>query len=667
MKTKALAEPKRRKAFRDKYLAAVLAVAALLVSSLVYAQTDSLKYSPINGYGFKYKRHAVDSVMLIPLSTSPHVPYRMGAIRYRASDSTLQLWTGHQWNSIITGVGNGIDTAFAYDDSTLAIETPNRDYFVKIKGKPSATQLNDSAFIVGHDTITIHGTGGGAILDTTTIYQNLALKLNKTDTTNKWVNDIRRSNDSVYIFKDGSWQFKFKDSLGGGIDTTILTLTPGTSISWDFSSGTFAQVSLSVSGTLNTPTNLFKGATGLLKVIHTTEGTTLTLPGLTETDLNYRSIKNSVTFTTDSSIIQGPERYLKYIRVKPAHPLSALKIGTTNAGSEIQPAVAIDSAKWTTINVGEYYDQDSVLYFSGITSSTQIVYVTETDISNTNFKWSYNAGDVDYVAFVYDGTTLTWSKSDYGTNFVTGPSYEAESVAFFAVNTGLSTTVKNAVNNLVIAAKGIGWSKFAAIWPVVGGTGTKNGYNLTDPTKFNITFNGGWTHSSTGSLADGTTGYADVFTNMDQMRVDGYFGVNDFHFSYYNRTNFSPAPATDYILFYNISGGAIEWDNFDANHFVIPWATSNINVARTGITGLCLITRRASNDAEAYRAGTSIGTVSSSPPASFVSSGMRLNSGMSAYYSPTEFCGGSCGKGLTSSEVTTWTNAWNAFQTALGR
>lgn len=161
MKTKALSEPKQRKAFQDKYLAAVLAVAALLISSISSAQTDSLKYSQINGYGFKYKRMAFDSVLMIPLSTSPHAPYRMGALRYKAADSTLQLWTGHQWNSILTGVGNGIDTAYAYDDSTLAIETPNRDYFIKIKGKPSATQLNDSAFIVGDDTITIHGTGGG--------------------------------------------------------------------------------------------------------------------------------------------------------------------------------------------------------------------------------------------------------------------------------------------------------------------------------------------------------------------------------------------------------------------------------------------------------------------------------------------------------------------------
>src|ERR1051325_1005316 len=858
-------EPKQQNAFRNKYLAAMFAVAALLISSVVSAPTDELKYSKINGYGFTYKRWAADSILMVPLSASPHVPFRAGAIRYKASDSTLQLWTGHQWNSILTGVGNGVDTMYMLNDTTLTVETPNENFFVIIPGRPSRFGIDDIlgiqdrnmnmqghdftidsignmnligtasgiagqltlsniARLFSYDNVDVHsisvypnyiavngpvsnappkiwiqasdslhtqtpnsfvvmqndslkivpidsiasiiggaspiGPAGGALtgtypnpsiandsITTTKFRQSAALsvmgnpsnstdypidiaagndgnvlrrfgtslgfgainlasnnavsgvlalghidtssanhavtqsdlndvaatKLNVSDSSNKWINDIRRRSgtDTVEKFKNGSWQPAYIDSTGGGIDTTILTLTPGTYISWDFSSGTFAQVSLSVNGTLSTPTNLFKGATGLLKVIHTVAGTTLNLPGLTEKDLNYRSIKSSVTFTTDNSTVQGADRYLKYIRVKPAHPLSALKIGVTNGGEEIQPAIAIDSAIWTTINVGEYYDEDSVLYFGGITSSTQIVYVTETNSSNTNFVWSYNAGDVDYVAFVYDGSTLAWSKSNYGNNqIVAGTTYEPESIAFFSVNTGLSTAVKDAVNNLVLAAKGIGWSKFAAIWPAVGGTATKNGYNLVDPSQFNITFSGGWTHSSTGSLADGTSGYAEVFTNLAQMDVDGYIGLNDFHFGYYNRTNFTPS--TDCILFVNTSGGAIEWDNYGSNHFVYPWATgagANINVARTGITGLCLVTRRASNDAEAYRDGTSIGAVTAAPPGAYTTGSMMLNKhyGGTPYYSPNEFSGGSCGKGLTSAEVTTWTNAWNAFQTALGR
>lgn len=148
MKQQALnKEPKRRNVFRDKYLAAIFAVAALLISSISFAQSDSLKYSQINGYGFKYKRHVQDSVSIIPLSSSPHTPYRAGGIRYKASDSTIQIWTGYQWNSIITGVGNGIDTAYMLNDSLLTIETPDQDYFLLIRG----TNLANSALTANND------------------------------------------------------------------------------------------------------------------------------------------------------------------------------------------------------------------------------------------------------------------------------------------------------------------------------------------------------------------------------------------------------------------------------------------------------------------------------------------------------------------------------------
>lgn len=134
MKHKALAKPKPLQAFRDKYLAACMMVVALLISLVASAQTDSVKYSQINGYGFKYKRLAFDSVLMVPLSTSPHVPYRKGGIRYNPTDSTLQLWTGYQWRSIVTG-GTGIDTAYVVGDSLLVIETPNEDFFLNIRGQ----------------------------------------------------------------------------------------------------------------------------------------------------------------------------------------------------------------------------------------------------------------------------------------------------------------------------------------------------------------------------------------------------------------------------------------------------------------------------------------------------------------------------------------------------
>src|ERR1044072_4998024 len=141
MKALKLLEPKQQKTFRDKYLAVMFAVAALLISSVATAQLDSAKYSPISGYGFKYKRMAFDSVLMVPRSPSPHIPWRAGAIRYNAPDSTLQLWTGYQWNSILTGIGNGVDTAYMINDTVLTIETPDQDYLLIIPGRPRVDSI----------------------------------------------------------------------------------------------------------------------------------------------------------------------------------------------------------------------------------------------------------------------------------------------------------------------------------------------------------------------------------------------------------------------------------------------------------------------------------------------------------------------------------------------
>lgn len=216
MKHTALAEPKPSQAFRNKYLAAIMAVAALLICAVTSAQTtDSLKYSQINGYGFKYKRMAFDSTLMIPLSTSPHSPYRMGALRYRASDSTLQLWTGYQWNSIVTGVGNGVDTAYVYDDSTIAIETPDADYFVKIVGRHWTLQqvLNNGSALTENENITLADslefTSGWVIID------SLRLRSLQTTTDTSTHKPIA-VDGSGNVVKMSSW-------LGGGGGITQLT------------------------------------------------------------------------------------------------------------------------------------------------------------------------------------------------------------------------------------------------------------------------------------------------------------------------------------------------------------------------------------------------------------------------------------------------------------
>jgi hypothetical protein len=95
------------------------------------------------------------------------------------------------------------------------------------------------------------------------------------------------------------------------------------------------------------------------------------------------------------------------------------------------------------------------------------------------------------------------------------------------------STQQTAIKTLVNDLNGYGlWSKMKAIYPMVGGTATSHSYNLKDTTKFQITFNGGWTHDSTGALPNGTNAYGDT-----QLIPSSVLSQNSTHLSYYSRTN----------------------------------------------------------------------------------------------------------------------------------
>jgi hypothetical protein len=100
-------------------------------------------------------------------------------------------------------------------------------------------------------------------------------------------------------------------------------------------------------------------------------------------------------------------------------------------------------------------------------------------------------------------------------------------------------TQANAVNNLVIGLKADGtWSKLKAIYPFVGGTASQHKFNLKDPrdldVAFRLSFGGGWTHSSNGSLSNGVNAYADTFLNpINSLTAASY------NYSFYSRNQFA--------------------------------------------------------------------------------------------------------------------------------
>jgi hypothetical protein len=90
---------------------------SLVMCFTVIAQNDYPRYSKVAGYGFVYKRIAMDSVCLLPL-LSAHVPYREGGIRYNNTDSTIELWTGYQWLKLSADAAQGLQQVTDVNNKT---------------------------------------------------------------------------------------------------------------------------------------------------------------------------------------------------------------------------------------------------------------------------------------------------------------------------------------------------------------------------------------------------------------------------------------------------------------------------------------------------------------------------------------------------------------------
>jgi hypothetical protein len=166
---------------------------------------------------------------------------------------------------------------------------------------------------------------------------------------------------------------------------------------------------------------------------------------------------------------------------------------------------------------------------NGTTGWTQIggtIAAGSTSYSHTGLT----AGSQYFYRLKAVGDGSSFNDSAYATANAT-PAYQTESNTFFAANTGLTTTEKNALDALVVSLKSIGWSKFKAFYPNVGGTAEKHKWNLVNPVDtdagFRATYNAGngtITHSATGINKTGTTSHIN-----SKMNFSTDFALNDAH------------------------------------------------------------------------------------------------------------------------------------------
>jgi hypothetical protein len=232
---------------------------------------------------------------------------------------------------------------------------------------------------------------------------------------------------------------------------------------------------------------------------------------------------------------------------------------------------------------------------------------------------------------------------------------------FFTSGSLTDTTQRYAVYALVGDLENYGiWDKMKAIYPMVGGTSGSHKFNLKDPrdldVAYRLTFTGGWTHSSTGALPNGTTGTANTYyttstpseglsfynrTNSNRLSVDIGF---DSYFHLVLGLGSTSARAR------NMTGGNIDYNYGSTN--VGFWQTNRIT---TGSNGWNFnyngnVTGQNSN----YTAGNYGPILMAQNP------GTGLTSDKECAFASIHI-------GLTSTEAANFYTAVQRFQTTLGR
>ena len=245
--------------------------------------------------------------------------------------------------------------------------------------------------------------------------------------------------------------------------------------------------------------------------------------------------------------------------------------------------------------------------------------------------------------------------------------FDPDAQAFITAAAITDNTQQNAINTLVLALKGYSiWTKFKAIYPIVGGVASSHAVNLKTPGTYNLTYGTGVTHSSTGMVSNGTTGFAN--TNFNP--TTGFTVNDDVHLSFYSRTNLNTAQVE--------IGSAISG--------VGPYLL--LNIRTSGTTYFIMnengaYTTGADADSRAFYIGTKNGTttkgyrnsvniatrtIAALTRPNFSTYLLCFNAGGTASAYSTKQCAfSSIGDGLTPTEAANFYTAVQAYQTTLGR
>ena len=245
---------------------------------------------------------------------------------------------------------------------------------------------------------------------------------------------------------------------------------------------------------------------------------------------------------------------------------------------------------------------------------------------------------------------------------------DADALAFLTATGITDATITSAICGLVTSMKANGtWAKCNAIYPFVGGTATTHMYNLKNPLNtnaaFRLNFVGGWTHSATGALPNGTNAIANTYLTPSVT-----LSLNSFHGSVYSRTNVDilsvlmGATINTVVRDFNIFPRATNLTYFRVN------STNDLGVATgSDSRGWFCANRISSTQTRNYRNSTQYILNTASNSIANLPIYIAANSGTLPYYSNRETAFATIGSGLSDTEAAALYTSVQNFQTTLSR
>ena len=223
------------------------------------------------------------------------------------------------------------------------------------------------------------------------------------------------------------------------------------------------------------------------------------------------------------------------------------------------------------------------------------------------------------------------------------------------------------------------WNKIYAMYPTLGGVAASHTINATSPVGiYDLTFNGGWTHTSSGMQPNGTNGYAETGFNPSTAIANGNSSSLGIYVNLQGTvgdriydmgvatSDFAQTNMWDITAKRTVSAG----DNTVFNSGTLPNARVS-TTSQSSASGMTIGSVRSTTDRTLYRNGSNIATQTTNVSITYANRtqiiGAQKNESPVSYYSSNRYAFSLMASGLTNTEIVNLSSIINTYQTSLGR